>query len=88
MKIRYSREFEKNYRKRVVGNSSLMRRYKERLARFVVNPRDPLLRDHKLVGRLSEYRAFWITGNVRVVYKRLVEDEILIYDIGTHNQVY
>lgn len=88
MKIEYSREFQKNYRKRVANNRALKRKFEERLARFVLDSQDPLLRDHQLVGKLSEYRAFWVTGDVRVVYRRVNLLKILFYDIGSHNQVY
>lgn len=32
-------------------------------------------------------RAFWITGDIRVVY-RVRGDTVYFLDIGTHNQVY
>lgn len=51
------------------------------------DPSNPLLEDHRLTGDKKEYRAFSITGDYRVVYKKF-DDTVVLYDVGTHNQVY
>ena len=68
-------------------NSSLDKKFKERLKLFIEDQNSAILKDHKLKGKKSKYRAFSITGDVRVVYEK-VADGILLHDIGTHNQVY
>lgn len=55
---------------------------------FMDNPRHPLLRDHALKGAKEGLRAFWVTGDVRIIYHRIGEDEVEFLDIGTHAQVY
>lgn len=87
MTIKYHREFSKNYKKRIALNSKLEFIFQNQLTKFVQNPKDPILRDHKLVGKKHEFRAFSVTGNIRVVYK-IVGEEIWLYDVGSHNQVY
>jgi addiction module RelE/StbE family toxin len=87
MKIKHHKGFYKNYRKRISSNSKLVSKFQAKLKQFIKSPKNPTLKDHKLVGRLSSYRAFSITGDVRVVY-RIVGDELWLYDIGTHGQVY
>ena len=87
MKIKYHREFAKNYRKRISPNPKLVSQFEKQLHRFLTNPNDSILRDHKLVGEKHEFRAFSVTGDIRVVYK-IVNNEIWLYDIGSHNQVY
>lgn len=87
MRTKYTAGFIKNYRKRVRPNLKLKLQFEKRLALFKMDRSHPLLKDHQLAGNKSEYRAFSITGNVRVVYRQF-GDEILLYDIGTHNQVY
>lgn len=87
MRIKYHREFVKNYRKRIAPNPKLVSQFKKQLQKFIDNPDDPILKDHKLIGKKNEYRAFSITGDTRVVYKR-VAGEIWLYNIGSHNQVY
>lgn len=46
-----------------------------------------MLDDHGLTGTMIGKRSFSITGDYRVVYG-LDRDNIVLYDVGTHNQVY
>lgn len=87
MKILFHKNFLKNYHKRIAFNQKLDSHFKERFAIFQSNSKNSLLKDHRLTGKKKEYRAFSITGDIRVVYK-IYGDTILFYDIGTHNQVY
>ncbi len=87
MRIKYHRQFYKNFKKRISSNPQLAVRFQARLNLFIENPNDSVLKDHKLTGKLSTYRAFSITGDIRVVYK-IVNNDLWLYDIGTHNQVY
>ncbi len=88
MEIRFSKDFLKNYKKRLPPHSALEKKYKERLAIFLKNRKAPLLKDHKLIGKLKSYRAFSITGDIRVIYIEESKDIVLFIDIGTHTQVY
>jgi len=47
-----------------------------------------LLKDHRLTGSKNDMRAFSVTGDVRLVYKKIDKNTILLMDVGTHNQVY
>lgn len=87
MKIQYHREFLRNYKKRIAPYPKLERQFKNRLGKFIKNPKDPSLRDHKLVGKKGNFRAFSVSGDIRVVYL-IVNSSIRLYDIGSHNQVY
>jgi mRNA-degrading endonuclease YafQ of YafQ-DinJ toxin-antitoxin module len=80
--------FTKHYRKRILSHPALHRRFKERFAWFCDNPHNPVLTDHPLKGDKSGKRAFSITGDIRVIYTGSLEKEIVLLDIGTHNQVY
>ena len=61
--------------------------YKEALQLFIEDSDNPVSGDHQLSEEQSERRAFWVTEDVRVTYRK-TEDGILLYDIGTHRQVY
>lgn len=87
MNVDYTKDFLKNYKKRVFPNRSLREKFSKRLKLFIANRQDPIIKDHALTGEKQEYRAFWITGSIRVVY-RIFDDTARFYDIGTHNQVY
>ena len=45
-------------------------------------------RTHKLTGRLEGLWAFSVSYDYRVIFKFLKEDEILLIDIVTHDEVY
>ena len=87
MKILYHRNFRKHYRQRILPNKKLDVQFKKRFELFIEDPTHPFLKDHRLVGKKREYRAFCVTGDIRVVYKK-EDGTIFLYDIGTHNQVY
>ena len=85
--IKYHKQFIKSYIKRVKGNSVLEDKFKQRLELLLKTPEDKVLRRHRLKGLLSEFMSFSVAGDVRVIYKEY-SDSILLFDIGSHNQVY
>lgn len=87
MKTHFTKDFKKAYQKRIQSNKNLEKRFEARYDLFVDDPTNPILKDHELAGKLQGYRAFSITGDVRVVY-HIFEDIAYFVDIGTHNQVY
>lgn len=88
MKINLNPEYVKHYKKRIIPNPKLDKRTEERIKIFINNPHDSVLKDHQLSGTKRHFRAFWITGNIRVIYEKVGDDEVLFLDIGTHPQVY
>ena len=52
---------------------------------FRRNPFDPHLRTHQLKGRLAGAWAYSVNYDYRVVFRFLSSDEVLYYDIGTHD---
>lgn len=87
MEIIYHKNFLKHYRKRIIPFVDIDKAFQKRLELFLQDVKHPLLHDHKLVGEKSQYRAFSVTGDIRVVYKDN-KDFIVLYDIGSHAQVY
>ena len=87
MEIKYHKDFLKNYKKRIAPNPSLSENFDRQLRIFLQSPHDTILKDHKLAGRKKSLRAFSVTGDIRVVYG-VANNEIWLYDVGTHNQVY
>lgn len=87
MQIVYRKQFLKHLKARINPYPSLYRRFKERVRVFIESPTNPILQDHQLKGDKADFRAFSITGDIRVVYQK-GEDYIYFIDIGTHNQVY
>lgn len=87
MRIKAHKKFTKNYQTRIAQAPKLVSKFQTKLKQFIADPQSPILNDHKLVGKLSSYRAFSVTGDIRIVY-RIVGNELWLHDIGTHNQVY
>jgi mRNA interferase YafQ len=57
------------------------------LRRFAADPRDPLLRTHKLRGELSAYWAFSVEDDLRVLF-RWEDDEAFLANLGSPDQIY
>ena len=57
------------------------------LLRFAADPRDPLLRTHKLKGELKDYWSFSVDVDVRVVFRWKGEEAFLV-NLGSHDEVY
>ena len=87
MQINYTQNFLKNYKKRIVNNKNLDKKFQERLQLFLVNQKSSLLKIHKLVGAKKNLYAFSVTGDIRVIYYQEGRTLFLV-DIGSHNQVY
>lgn len=88
MNIKFHPSYKKAYQKRILTNKKLDVRAVERIKLFKENPLNPILKDHQLVGEKSSFRAFSITGDIRIVYLPVSEDEVIFLNIGSHNQVY
>lgn len=80
--------FKKAYQKRIAGQPKLAAKTAERISLFKNNSRHSLLKDHALIGKKSQLRAFWITGDIRLVYFPVSKERVIFLDIGSHNQVY
>ena len=81
-------KFKKNYRKIVSKNPELKSKFSERMHIFSLDPFDMKLRTHKLSGILKDCWAFSIDYEIRIVFKFLKEDRVLLIDIGKHEDVY
>lgn len=88
MIINYHDQFKKHYRRRISPNIKLKIKFAKQIRLWQINKNHPQLNDHKLIGKKSEYRAFSITGDIRVIYRLVSENTVEFYDVGSHNQVY
>lgn len=88
MKIELHPQFRKSYKKRIALNAKKVKRVADRLKLFEEDPTNPLLKDHALTGEKSQLRAFWVSGDIRIVYQPSRDSSVTLLDIGSHNQVY
>ena len=57
------------------------------LRRFAADPKDPLLRTHKLRGDLADYWSFTVDDDLRVLFRWDVNRAFLV-NLGSHDEVY
>ena len=80
-KIFYSSQFGKSFKK-LPKNIALL--FDDKQTFFVINPFNPILKTHKLKGKLKEYYSFSVNSEYRVIFKVISKFKILFFDIGTH----
>lgn len=89
MKVKYSKDFIKQYKK---ANSKIRKKVDERIISFTKNPQITQLRNHSLRGKYKGCRSIDITGDWRAIYKeiQIEENEVYAYfiNLGTHSQLY
>lgn len=85
MKIRFHRNFRRNYAKLPTKVRS---QFKKRLKLFLEDPFHPLLSNHALHGEWRQFRSINVTGDVRAPYRMLGDDVVEFGLIDTHGNLY
>ena len=88
IKISWDQGFKRAYRKKVKNDAELKDRFWDAAEIFAKDPYHSRLRTHKLTGRLEGLWAFSVSFDCRVIFKFLGKTEILMIDIGGHDEVY
>jgi proteic killer suppression protein len=88
IKVSWDQGFRRAYRKKVKNDAELKDRFWDILEIFVEDPFHSRLRTHKLTGRLDGLWAFSVSFDCRVIFKFISKTEILLIDIGGHDEVY
>ncbi len=89
----YQLVFTETYLKRekafLKKHKDLIPRYKKVLKLLEINPHHPSLRLHKLKGKFQDKYSVSITMSYRIILTfAVVENEIVLIDIGHHDEVY
>lgn len=85
MKIRFHKNFEKQYKK-LRKNEQLQAG--ERLSLFTRDEFNPILGNHPLSGKYKGYRSINITGDIRALYKYQNPATCIFVIIDTHSNLY
>ncbi|MCX5896283.1 MAG: type II toxin-antitoxin system mRNA interferase toxin, RelE/StbE family [Proteobacteria bacterium] len=88
IKITWDEGFKKIYKKKVSNNQDLKKKFWDTLKLFTKNPFNQKLKTHKLRGKLEGLWALSITYDCRLIFKFIKKDEVLLIDIGGHDEVY
>ena len=84
----WDQAFKKKYKKIFTLNAELKKSFWEAITSFSQNPFDPKLRTHKLTGKLKGLWSFSVSYNCRVIFRFISDHEVLLIDIGSHDEVY
>ncbi|MHB8913638.1 MAG: type II toxin-antitoxin system RelE/ParE family toxin [Minisyncoccota bacterium] len=68
-------------------SAPLRQQVQSRVQLLETDTTNPLLNDHKLNPPYESYRSINITGDYRLVYKRIETDTYYLRAIGTHHQL-
>ena len=84
MQIEYSRNFIKTFKRMP---EKVKDSFKKRLEIFIDNPYNPILNNHKLNGRLKNYRSINVNASWRAIFQE-IGGLIYFVAIGTHSELY
>nr|WP_201783843.1 type II toxin-antitoxin system mRNA interferase toxin, RelE/StbE family [Thermodesulfovibrio aggregans] len=88
IEIGISSSFKRAFKKRLLHDKKLERLFWKKLQVFANNPYEPSLRTHKLSGELEGLWSFSLNYEIRIIFKFLDENRVLLIDIGSHEEVY
>ena len=88
LRITWDQGFKRIYKKKVKNDLELKKRFWEAVELFSKEPFNPRLRTHKLTGKLEGLLAFSVAFDCRVIFKFIDKNEVLLVDIGDHDEVY
>jgi len=87
--IKQTDTFEKKSIKFFKKHRDLVPKFKKVIDKLADNPFDNSLKTHKLKGNLSDFYACSLTYQYRIVLTIEIRDEeIVLVNIGTHDEVY
>ena len=81
-KVHVTSEFERVFRK-LPANIQCLAEKKDKW--FRQNSSDPRLHTHKLKGELEGYWSYSSNQKYRILFRFLKNNEVVYYDIGTHD---
>ncbi|TWH40264.1 type II toxin-antitoxin system YafQ family toxin [Dulcicalothrix desertica] len=89
----FASSFNRAFKRLIKRQPELLQRIRERLALLATDPFEPLLETHKLKGKLAGSWSCSVDYDCRIVFKFVEnleneEEEILLIDIGSHDEVY
>lgn len=88
IKLFWDEGFKKAYRKRIKNNKELKRKFWDSIELFAKDPFTIRLKTHKLSGKLKGLWAFSCSYEYRVIFDFIESNEVLLIDIGMHDEVY
>ena len=80
-----SSQFKSDY---IKADNGIRAKVDERLKIFAKDEFSQILNNHKLKFNLDGYRSINITGDWRIIYRKLDISTCFLYRLGTHHQLF
>jgi len=88
-KLVFTETYQKREREFLKKHKDLIDRYKKALKLLEINPHHPSLRLHGLKGKFKGKYSVSITITYRIIITFVVkDDEIILIDVGHHDEAY
>ena len=88
-RILYPNSYVKRAKKFLIKYPEIHSQYEKTLELLEINPQHPLLRLNGLRGRLEVLSSVSINISYRIVLELIIHDgDIILIDVGNHDQVY
>lgn len=85
----YTKSYNNRAKKFLKKHTELVKQYEKTLKLLELNPHHPSLRLHRLKGKLQDLYSVSINISYRICLHLIItEKEIILVDIGSHNEVY
>lgn len=78
--IYYSSQFKKSIKR----YKFLRYQIEKKISLFIEDPFKPILKTHKLSGKLNTYWSFSVNYHVRILFEFIDNETVGLIDIGTH----
>ena len=85
MQLDRDRVFDRQFKKL---HEELREKLRERVHLLSIDEFSPLLKNHKVSPPFEGYRSINITGDWRLVYKKLGPDSYYLRAVSTHHQLF
>jgi mRNA-degrading endonuclease YafQ of YafQ-DinJ toxin-antitoxin module len=88
-RLLFPESYIRRARKFLQRHPELLGQYRKTLELLELNPHHPSLRLHRLQGKLADLHSVSINISYRITLELIVsEQEIILVNIGTHDEVY
>lgn len=88
MKVAYHASFKREYKAGQKQNSDKIQLVVKAVNLFIESPFHPLLRTHKLRGKLKECYSFTVAYDLRIVFYFEDAEQAVFIAFRTHDEVY
>jgi addiction module RelE/StbE family toxin len=88
IKLIWDESFKRIYKKKIKKKPELQALFWKKIELFTEEPFHKSLRTHKLTGKLAGLWAFSIDYDTRLIFEFVDDNQVVLIDFGSHDEVY